>query len=307
MTQPHPESTAATSLGVFVFAFLALLALHFPLLRLPYFWDEAGYYVPAARDLLLTGSFIPHTTPSNAHPPLVMAWLALWWKIFGYAPIVTRTAMLAISAFALTGLFRLARRLANVDVAVASVICTALYPVFFAPKLHGARGYGRRRIHLLGPRRLLRRELGRDGFLVFARRTCQRNRHPRAGSIVRLGDCSVVFRPIFSSCHSERSGIARARAIPRSRGTCFFCPQTSRAHKPHRPPRALVRLPLRAHRIRLRQSRIFPLQRRRHHQPASDFSRAPHASLPNSGIHESFRSHTSGGIRHAPSCSQRWR
>ena len=132
MTQPHPESTAATSLRVFVFAFLALLALHFPLLRLPYFWDEAGYYVPAARDLLLTGSFIPHTTPSNAHPPLVMAWLALWWKIFGYAPIVTRTAMLAISAFALTGLFRLARRLANINVAVASVICTALYPVFFA-------------------------------------------------------------------------------------------------------------------------------------------------------------------------------
>ena len=27
--------------------------LHVPLLQLPYFWDEAGYYVPAARDLLL--------------------------------------------------------------------------------------------------------------------------------------------------------------------------------------------------------------------------------------------------------------
>lgn len=106
--------------------------LHWPLLRLPYFWDEAGYYVPAARDLLLTGSLIPFTTPSNAHPPLVMAWLALWWKIFGYAPVVTRTAMLAIAAFGLTGLFRLARRLANTDVAIASVICTALYPVFFA-------------------------------------------------------------------------------------------------------------------------------------------------------------------------------
>jgi hypothetical protein len=132
VTQPHPESTAATSLRVFTFAFLALLALHFPLLRLPYFWDEAGYYVPAARDLLLTGSFIPYTTPSNAHPPLVMAWLALWWKIFGYAPVVTRTAMLGISAFALTGLFRLARRIANIHVAIASVICTALYPVFFA-------------------------------------------------------------------------------------------------------------------------------------------------------------------------------
>ena len=48
---------------------------------LPYFWDEAGYYVPAARDLLLSGSLIPHTTVSNAHPPLVMAWIALWWKV----------------------------------------------------------------------------------------------------------------------------------------------------------------------------------------------------------------------------------
>jgi hypothetical protein len=132
VTQTNPESTAATSLRVFAFAFLALLGLHWPLLHLPYFWDEAGYYVPAARDLLLTGSFIPHTTPSNAHPPLVMAWLALWWKIFGYAPVVTRIAMLAIAAFGLTGLFRLARRLANTDVAIASVICTALYPVFFA-------------------------------------------------------------------------------------------------------------------------------------------------------------------------------
>jgi 4-amino-4-deoxy-L-arabinose transferase-like glycosyltransferase len=106
--------------------------LHIPLLKLPYFGDEAGYYIPAARDIWLTGSFIPHSTPTNAHPPLVMAYLALWWKIAGYAPVVTRTAMLAIAAFSLLGIFRLARRIANMQVAVASVICTAIYPVFFA-------------------------------------------------------------------------------------------------------------------------------------------------------------------------------
>jgi Dolichyl-phosphate-mannose-protein mannosyltransferase len=111
---------------------LLMVALHAPLLRLPYFWDEAGYYIPAARDLLLTGSLIPHSTPSNAHPPLVMAYLALWWKVIGYAPIVTRTAMLVIAAFALTGLFRLAHSIANTEVAVAATLCTALYPVFFA-------------------------------------------------------------------------------------------------------------------------------------------------------------------------------
>jgi len=52
---------------VFAVIFVAIFLLHVPLLQLPYFWDEAGYYVPAARDLLLTGSLIPHTSVSNAH------------------------------------------------------------------------------------------------------------------------------------------------------------------------------------------------------------------------------------------------
>ena len=117
---------------VFATIFVGIFLLHWRLLQLPYFWDEAGYYVPAARDLLLSGSLIPHTTVSNAHPPLVMAWLALWWKVVGYAPVVTRSAMLLVAAFSLLGVFRLAQRVANTQVAIASTICTALYPVFFA-------------------------------------------------------------------------------------------------------------------------------------------------------------------------------
>jgi hypothetical protein len=117
---------------LFALFFVVLFALHTPLLRLPYFWDEAGYYVPAARDLLLHGELIPHSTPSNAHPPLVMAYLALAWKLLGYSPVVTRTAMLGIATFSLLGVFRLAQRVANTEVAVASAICIALYPVFFA-------------------------------------------------------------------------------------------------------------------------------------------------------------------------------
>src|SRR5215470_3758360 len=117
---------------VFAVIFVAVFLLHAPLLELPYFWDEAGYYVPAARDLLLDGSLIPHTSVSNAHPPLVMAWIALWWKFAGYAPLVTRSAMLVMAAFTLLGLFRLAQRAASTEVAIASTLCTALYPVFFA-------------------------------------------------------------------------------------------------------------------------------------------------------------------------------
>ncbi|HLV88093.1 MAG TPA: hypothetical protein VKV39_14000 [Candidatus Sulfotelmatobacter sp.] len=123
--RPHPAL-------VFAAIFVGIFLLHAGLLQLPYFWDEAGYYIPAARDLLLHGSLIPQTTVSNAHPPLVMAWVALWWKCVGYAPIVTRSAMLFASAFALLGLFRLAERAANTQVAIASTACTALYPVFFA-------------------------------------------------------------------------------------------------------------------------------------------------------------------------------
>ena len=117
---------------VFVVIFVAIFLLHAPLLSLPYFWDEAGYYVPAARDLLLKGSLIPHTTVSNAHPPLVMAWVALWWKLAGYAPVVARSAMVVIAAFALLGIYRLAERVANREVAVGSTVCTAVYPVFFS-------------------------------------------------------------------------------------------------------------------------------------------------------------------------------
>ncbi len=130
---PWPGRGLATHPAlVFAVIFVVIFLLHAPLLQLPYFWDEAGYYVPAARDLLLTGGLIPHSTLSNAHPPLVMAWLALWWKCAGYAPLVTRSAMLLVAAFSLLGLFRLAERAANTEVAIASTLCTALYPVFFA-------------------------------------------------------------------------------------------------------------------------------------------------------------------------------
>jgi hypothetical protein len=61
-----------------------------------------------------------------------MAYLALAWKLFGYAPAVTHVAILLIAALALLGVFVLAQFVANRNVAVASTLCTALYPVFFA-------------------------------------------------------------------------------------------------------------------------------------------------------------------------------
>ncbi len=129
---PHTVNRWREYLFAYALIFAFLFVTHGPLLRLPYFWDEAGYYIPAARDLLLTGSLIPHSTLSNAHPPMVMLWLAFWWKLSGFTPAVTRTAMLLIAAFALLGLWRLARDVANEEIACATVLCTAVYSVFFA-------------------------------------------------------------------------------------------------------------------------------------------------------------------------------
>jgi hypothetical protein len=130
---PPASSAWAQQVLLFALFFAGLMLLHAPLLRLPYFWDEAGYYVPVARDLFLTGSPIPlpQSTPSNAHPPLIMAWLALAWRVFGYSTLVTRTAMLVLSAFSLLGLFRLARGAANLPVARATIALVAIYPVYF--------------------------------------------------------------------------------------------------------------------------------------------------------------------------------
>src|ERR1700678_440534 len=133
-SDPKTKSQVASSAWVgqlllFALLFAGLMLLHAPLLRLPYFWDEAGYYVPAARDLFLTGALIPHSTPSNAHPPLVMAWLALAWHVFGYSTLVTRTAMLRRRAFSLLGLFQLARSAANLLIAWATIALVAFYPL----------------------------------------------------------------------------------------------------------------------------------------------------------------------------------
>ena len=118
---------------VFPVIFAALYASHIPLLRLPYYWDEAGYYIPAAWDFFRTGSLIPFTTVSNAHPPLPSVYLALWWKVSGFSPEVTREAVLIVASLGLLAVWRLAQRVAGSgQVAFWTVALTALYPIWFA-------------------------------------------------------------------------------------------------------------------------------------------------------------------------------
>jgi 4-amino-4-deoxy-L-arabinose transferase-like glycosyltransferase len=116
---------------LFPLIFVAIFLLHAPLLRLPFFWDEAGFYVPAAYDLVHSHTLIAKTTLDTGHPPLSAAYLALWFTVSGWTPAVARIAMLLLAAFALTNVFMLARRLVGTGVAVATTIATAVYPIFF--------------------------------------------------------------------------------------------------------------------------------------------------------------------------------
>ncbi|MGH9587238.1 MAG: ArnT family glycosyltransferase [Acidobacteriaceae bacterium] len=133
--RPRPQSfwSAPPEWALFLFAFVAVFLSHWPLLRLPYYWDEAGYYIPAAFDFFRTGSLIPFTTLSNAHPPLPSIYLAAWWKLFGFAPFITRTAMCAVAALALVAVWRIALTVSQRrSVAAATVVLTGIYPIFFA-------------------------------------------------------------------------------------------------------------------------------------------------------------------------------
>lgn len=120
--------------AVLLFAglFLLLLLAHLPLLKLPYYWDEAGYFVPAALDLLRHGWWVPRSTLPNGHPPLLMAWLAAVWTVFGSTPLITRIAMLACAAATLLGLYRLGEAVTDERTARWSVVLYAVTPLFFA-------------------------------------------------------------------------------------------------------------------------------------------------------------------------------
>ena len=130
--QPTPLDRPLPLRFIFPLLFVGVYLAHLTLLRLPYYWDEAGYYIPAAYDFFRTGDVIPSTTLANAHPPLPSLYLALWWKS-GFTPAVTRTAMCLITAIALLGVYRLAILLNGRPwVAATTTVLTAIYPVWFA-------------------------------------------------------------------------------------------------------------------------------------------------------------------------------
>jgi 4-amino-4-deoxy-L-arabinose transferase-like glycosyltransferase len=120
--------------AVFLLIFVAfLLAAHGAVLDLPYFWDEMGQFVPAALDIFHEGAFVPKSTLPNVHPPGVMTFLAVFWRVFGYSVQNTRIAMLLLAAAGVLFTFMLAVRLCRTSsgfpafTAVLLLFCSPLF------------------------------------------------------------------------------------------------------------------------------------------------------------------------------------
>src|SRR4051794_38220965 len=77
---------------------VAVFLPHAPFLNLPFFWDEVGQFVPASLDLFHSGALVPRSVTPNAHPPGVMAYLAIVWALAGYSVVATRAAMLLLAS-----------------------------------------------------------------------------------------------------------------------------------------------------------------------------------------------------------------
>ncbi len=112
--------------------FSAVVLAHFPLLRLPYLWDEAGYYIPAALDFFHHGLLVPQDTLATGHTPLLSICLALVWRLVGYCPLATRLTIVAFAAGTIVALYALGRTVSSREAAIWACVLLAVSPLFFA-------------------------------------------------------------------------------------------------------------------------------------------------------------------------------
>jgi 4-amino-4-deoxy-L-arabinose transferase-like glycosyltransferase len=118
-------------------AALFLLLAHLPFLSAPYFWDEAGQFIPASLDLFYSGEIVPHSTVPNVHPPGVMLYLAAVWHLAGYSILSTRAAMLLIAILACWCVYRLAADFLcpNREAAIMTLVLLCVSPLFFSQSI----------------------------------------------------------------------------------------------------------------------------------------------------------------------------
>ncbi len=93
---------------VYILSAAYLFATHYRLLNLPFFWDEAGQFIPQAWDLFRKGLILPESALPNSHPPGLPLLLAGYWNLVGFGIAETRCLMLLLGAAYLTSGFLLA-------------------------------------------------------------------------------------------------------------------------------------------------------------------------------------------------------
>ena len=125
--------------GTYLFFFVSFALLvfltHLPYFDLAFYWDELGYFIPAALDLFQGGRWVPHSTPAYPHPPGLMAYLAGVWRLFGYSIPATRAAMLLLASASVFGVFLLAIQLCRGSrgaPAFAATLLVLVSPLFYA-------------------------------------------------------------------------------------------------------------------------------------------------------------------------------
>jgi 4-amino-4-deoxy-L-arabinose transferase-like glycosyltransferase len=138
--KPAPRPPVRLRSYALAFGLLALFLIiaHGSLLKLPFYWDEAGQFIPAALDIFRLGAWIPVSTVPNVHPPGLMAFLAGLWSVFGFSIAATRIAMLLIAAFGALFTFLLGIELARGAAgtpAFAALAFLCFSPLFFAQSM----------------------------------------------------------------------------------------------------------------------------------------------------------------------------
>jgi hypothetical protein len=138
MFRPRPPVRRQTYAIVYAVLALFMVLAHGPILDVPYYWDEVGQFIPASLDLYHRGAAIPHSTTPNVHPPAVMAYLAVFWHVFGFSTEATRVAMLLLGAlgvlFTLLLAIELAREAPGAP-AFTAVAMLCVSPLFFAQSM----------------------------------------------------------------------------------------------------------------------------------------------------------------------------
>lgn len=116
---------------------LLVIILKWPILHVPYYWDEAGaYFYPSfwasSRELF---AVLPGHHPPEmffGHPPLLYLLMAALFKLFGHAPTVAHLPIVLFAAMGVAYTYKLGELLFDRYVAVGAALLLFSTPLYFS-------------------------------------------------------------------------------------------------------------------------------------------------------------------------------